>query len=166
MRWKATGLVILTTIFAFFFVYLLTIQNFQRSQADVLQVAGNKTVQPNQVETADLGLYLDDNQTEAKIGQEVFYQITWEAKRDIKGARLVGVLGATTSKIRPNFLQELGDLKKGASGSFQFPLVIQKGDSDFVLARITLSEVEKPFWWGKEKRKSLGIVDDIDRLSQ
>ena len=164
MRFKTAGLIILTVFLVLILGFFWQINETQRVSADLLQLGEEKTVQPSTVDKPEALLSLTDNLQEVKVGQKITYTISYTAKKDLKQARIVGALGETKKRIYPVFSWDLGDLKEGASGSFIIPVTISSGETDLAVSRVTISEMEKPTWWGKERREILVTVDDIDKL--
>jgi len=164
MRFKAAGFVFLVTILVLILGFIWQIGEINRLSADVIQFREKNTVQPNFIETESLSLLLTDNKEQIGVNQETVYTISYTAKKDIKKARIVGVLGETKKTVSPTFSWDLGDLKAGASGAFNVPVKIESNESGLAVSRIVVSEMGKPRWWTKEKREVLAVVDDIDQI--
>jgi hypothetical protein len=167
MRLKAAGLIVLTVFLVLILGFFWQIKETQRTSADLLQLGGEETVQPSFIETEAVIFSLTETPsglTEVSPGQTINYTISCHAKRDLKKARIVGALGETKKKIYPVFSWDLGDLKKGTSASFTVPVTISAGETNLAVSRVTISEMEKSTWWGKEKRKTLATIDDINQI--
>ena len=163
MRFKAAGLVILTVILVLILGFFWQIEETQRTSADLIQLGEKQTVQPFSVENDEVLLTLTDDLGQANVGQKVTYTIFYLAKKDLKNTRIVASLGETKKNISPTHTWDLGDLKEGLSGSFSVPVTISSGEN-LAISRVTFSQMQKPTWWGKERRKILATVDDIDQV--
>lgn len=165
MRFKTAGLIILVTFLILVLGFSWQFREIQRTSADLVQLGGTKTVQPNSTETDDVVLSLTDNLDGVNVSQKVTYTISYSAKKDLKQARIVATLGDTNKKIYPTFSWDLGNVKTGASGSFNIPVEIKKGETDLAISRVTISRMSKSNWWSKEKREILATVDDINQVT-
>ncbi|MCX6806976.1 MAG: hypothetical protein NT135_02555 [Candidatus Berkelbacteria bacterium] len=161
MRFKTTGLIILITFLFLVLGLLWQFGELQRTSADTLQISEESKVQPNSVENDSVTFTINSDSESAAVGQIVTYTISYSLKRDMEKSRIVGVLGDTSREISPSTLINLGDLKAGTNGSITIPVEIKKGDKNLIIARVAISEVERPTWWGKEKRKTLATADKI-----
>jgi len=164
MRLRAAGLIFLVTVLGLILGFIWQIEEINRISADVIQFGKQNTVQPNFLETEALSIFLTDNTEQLGVGQETFYTISCAAKKDIKQAKIVGVLGETKKTVSPTFSWNLGEIKAGTSATFTMPIKIAGNESGFAVSRVTVSEMAKPRWWSKEKREVLATVDDINQI--
>ena len=164
MRFKAAIFIVLSVFLFLVLGFFWQIRETQRTSADLIQLGKEEKIQSGSIETEDAILTVTNNIDQVSIGQQVEYIISYQVKNDLKQVRLVGSVGNTNKKVFPTFAYDLGNLKKGDSGSFTIPKTIQSGETDLAVSRITLSEMQKTNWWGKENRQILVTVDDIDKI--
>ena len=164
MRFKTAGLVIIIVLAVLVLGIAWQINETQRISADITQFGAQKTIQASSVENENIMLSVQDNTDQVNVGDKITYSVFYMAKKDLNNVRIVGSLGNTDAKVAPTLEWNLGNIKAGTSASFNVPITIQKGATNQVISRVTISKIGQPTWWGKEKREVLATVDDVTQV--
>lgn len=164
MRFKTVAIIILTTFLALGLGLLWQTEERARVSADIIQFGKSKTIQPNSVDTEEVTFSLTDEKEQVRSGEEVVYKIYFLAKENLKGVRIVGTVGESQQRVSPTFSWDLGNMQAGQNFLFKIPVTIQNKGSNLVISRVTVSAMEQPRWWSKERREVLAIIDDVDQL--